>query len=160
MKFFKIVAVIGSLGLILASGAALGGGKGMTKTYISVEGLQFENPCTGEMIQLFGENMLLYRLEYDANGAEHLIFMWKMHTAGAIGLSTGTIYKAVGLNYGERSYITPDNTGHYYFTSRFGYVSHGPMPNWFQSLLWKIVVNANGDVVVDDTQLLEVECRG
>lgn len=160
MKFFKLVALICTFGLVVGSGVAFGEGKGMSKTYFSVEGIQFYNPCTGEEIQLFGENMLLYRFEYDANGSEHLVFMWKMHTAGAVGLSTGTIYKAVGLNVGEKSYITPDETGHYYFTSRFGYVSRGPMPNWFQSDLVKIVVNANGEFVIFDVQSRQIECRG
>ena len=160
MKFFKIVALVCAMGLVIASGSAFGEGKGMTKTYFSVEGIQFDNPCTGERMQLFGENMLLSRLEYDANGSEHLVFMWKMHTAGAVGLSTGTIYKAVSLNFSEKSYITPDATGNYSFTSHFGYVSQGPLPNWFQTQLNKFVVNANGDLVVADIQPLEIECRG
>ena len=160
MKFFKIVALVCTMGLVIGSGTAFGEGKGMTKTSFSVEGLQFDNPCTGERMQLFGENMLLSRLEYDANGSEHLVVMWKMHTIGAVGLTTGTIYKAVGLNQGTKSYITPDVTGNYYFTSRFAYVSRDSLPNWFQSEHFRLVINANGVLVVENIQSREIECRG
>ena len=160
MRFSKIFVLVFLSALVFASGSAVGEGKGMSKILVNYDGIQFSNPCTGEMIELFGENMIVFRLEYDANGSEHMVYRWKMHTMGAIGLSSGTIYKAVGLNYGEKSYITPDFTGNYYMSSHFGYISRNSLPNWFQKEHFKIVINAKGDWVIEDILPREIECRG
>ena len=132
--------------------------QGMSRAVVPIN-MQFENPCTGEMMQTFGSIQILSKTFTGEDGRLHINFKQQMHTLGAVGLDTGTVYKAVGRNQSEQFNGFLFESGAYRFVSRFGYVSHGSEPNWFKTILFHVVANANGDILFDRATLIEVDCR-
>ena len=131
MTFRRIATVLISIILATMTGSAIADGQGATRTLIPLN-LTFANPCTGEMMQTHGSILMLTRSSIDGNGTMHGIFRQSMHDLKAVGLDTGIIYKAVGTNFSTKTVQTVDGTGTFMLASRFGYVSQGPTPNWFQ----------------------------
>ena len=121
--------------------------------------LSFANPCTGELMQTYGSVLILSREKTDRNGTQYFVFKILMHNLFAIGLDTQLRYKAVGINSGTLYVQKTDDTGTYMFASRFGYVSQSSEPNWFQTEVFKITINGNGEVAVVRSMPSTLECR-
>jgi len=137
---------------------AANSGNGMSRTVVPIDAT-FYNQCTNEMMQTFGSIQILSKTFMGEDGRLHINFKQQMHTLGAVGLDTGTVYKAVGRNQSEQFNGFLLESGAYRFVSRFGYVSHGSEPNWFKTILFHVVANANGDILFDRATLIEVDCR-
>jgi hypothetical protein len=117
----------------------------------------FENPCTGEVVTLTGEQVIMVHQVDDGAGGFHEKFTIHVRGITAIGES-GTQYRSVGAHSDYFS-IGAGRATTFTFTVAFLVVSKGGADNFLAKATIHATANAKGDVTAEFEEF-RVECRG
>ena len=116
------------------------------------------NACTGEHVLVSGEFHLIVRLVTSQNGNSHFRVHSQVNVKG-VGAVTGTEYIAMEvLNMTEQAGANGSAMFHMSYPLRT--VSKGTLENSFGEIRIQLTVNAEGEVVVDRTEVAFDVCRG
>lgn len=158
MKLKNVSTAIVATALFFAAGNSMSQGRGAEITLVPLDGLIVYNPCTFEEMMYSGSYQVVTRIEDDANGGFHGFINASGHTLAATGLTTGQGYKIVGSDPRQKLIITGSGTETYSSARRFAIVSQSGDANWFVTILFRSVINANGVQTVENISSF-IECR-
>jgi hypothetical protein len=116
----------------------------------------FYNACTGEWVDL---TLTMYWINTGTNGPNRSGSVWNFKWKGTgIGLTTGTTYIN---NEHDNSVFTTSKNGQLVLSGqhKFVYISVGEAPNWTIQWNYQLVINANGEVVVDSWEAVDYICK-
>ena len=158
MKLKNVSAAVVAIALFFAAGNSMSQGSGAEVTLVPLDGLIVYNPCTFEEMMYSGSYQVVTRIEGDANGGFHGFISTSAHTLAATGFTTGQGYKIVGTDPRQKLIISGNGTETYSFARRFAVVSQSGDANWFVTVLFRSVINANGVETVRNVSNF-IECR-
>lgn len=146
------------IGFPAIAGHAAATGDGVQRLTFDVTGTQLFNPCTDETIEATQGSVVLVIHEHtDENGGTHFSFNQHLRDLEAVGLDSGRTYYGLGT-VSESIQAQPPYPQTFTLTATQPVVTRGPTSNAVFKTYFTLVVNANGEVVVED--LVEtVECR-
>src|SRR5215210_3950384 len=115
------------------------------------------NPCTGEIIYMYGDLHVRAKLSYDANGGQHFQLAANYQGMSGISQTTGIKYVAVSNQPIISNTITPQEEETLLLTQRF--ISQGKGANYLLDVRYHLVTNANGEmkITVDE---FKIRCKG
>jgi hypothetical protein len=117
----------------------------------------FYNACTGEMVDL---TLTFYWLNTGTSGPNRSGSVWNFKWKGTgVGLTTGIQYI---VNEHDNSIFTIHSNNDQLVLSgqhKMVYVSKGAAPNWTIQWNYQLIINANGEVVVDDFEATDYICK-
>ena len=111
--------------------------------------------CAGEEIHFNGEFHVSAHTTIDENGGFHATFVGNDHNVTAIGLSTGAIYRRVGVTHvsdnftGQLPYQTT-------YTNSFSFIGRGVAANTLEIDVVRLHIDATGtSTVIFENRILE-----
>jgi len=129
-------------------------------------------PCAlnglGEQVLLTGQLRSQVTVTEDATGVVHYTHQLIPDGVQGVGQTSGTKYRATGMHYHSGEWLhgdpndpnnpLPNPPYHLQYIQNFRVIGQGPGNNFLLHILWRVTVNANGQVTgyVDD---YSEECR-
>lgn len=156
MNKLRTFALLGAVALGLAlAGVAQADGKPLIVTEPFEE--VFPNPCTGEIVILNGDVLVLLHQTEDGAGGFHEKFT--LVPRGIIGTgASGTQYRAVGA-HSDALNTGPGRATTFTLSATFNVISKGGTDNFISKATVHFTVNANGDLTAEVVEI-RAECRG
>jgi hypothetical protein len=121
---------------------------------------RFPNPCNRERLFCTGNAQVTTHGVTDADGSIHLVAQLRNEDTHCIGVDSGIEYRWIdGANARLHGLLDCDGTACSLTEVRTSlWVSNGPEPNFRQQLKTTLIINANGEVILDeDTVSLSCE---
>ncbi len=153
---------VAALVSVLASGLALAQAttEHISETVPLVD-ITFDNPCTGEPMEVTGEVHITGNVTFDAEGGVHGIFTERFNDVKATGVESGEEYvvtQVIQFNNNARQFggFPPaEETG----TSSLLFTSKGSSDDFLAHFTFHITVNSNGELT-STVAVAKVECKG
>lgn len=111
--------------------------------------------CAGEDIHFTGEFHVAAHTTLDENGGFHATFVGNDHHVTAVGLSTGAIYRRVGVTHSSDNFSgqLPYQTS---YTNAFSFIGRGVAANTLEIDIVRLSINENGaSTIIFENRILE-----
>jgi hypothetical protein len=111
--------------------------------------------CAGEAIHFTGEFHVAAHTTMDANGGFHATFVGNDHNVRAVGLSTGAIYRRVGVTHVSDNFSgqLPYQTS---YTNSFSFIGRGVAANTLEIDIVRLHIDETGaSTIVFENRILE-----
>ena len=111
--------------------------------------------CAGEAIHFTGEFHVNAHTTLDANGGFHATFVGNDHHVTAVGLSTGAIYRRVGVTHSSDNFSgqLPYQTT---YTNSFSFIGRGVAANTLEIDIVRLHIDENGaSTIIFENRILE-----
>lgn len=111
--------------------------------------------CAGEDIHFTGEFHVAAHTVMDENGGFHATFVGNDHNVRAVGLSTGAIYRRVGVTHFSDNFSgqLPYQTS---YTNSFSFIGRGVAANTLEIDIVRLHIDENGtSTIVFENRILE-----
>ncbi|MCE7989551.1 MAG: hypothetical protein DYG89_51020 [Caldilinea sp. CFX5] len=111
--------------------------------------------CAGEAIHFTGAFHVAAHTTMDENGGFHTTFVGNDHNVTAVGLSTGAIYRRVGVTHVSDNFSgqLPYQTS---YTNSFSFIGRGMAANTLEIDIVRLHIDENGvSTIVFENRILE-----
>jgi hypothetical protein len=150
-KFLTLLGLVAVLSLAVVGSAA---GEVTTNTIVPINA-RFLNPCAnggaGEAVDLSGNLHVKFSVTRDEAGGLHLTLQLDPQDVTAVGETTGTTYRAVGITHSV-SNISPDGSFADGFNNKFEdmirFIGPGPGNNFDDHENFHLKVNSDDTVTL------------
>lgn len=111
--------------------------------------------CAGEPIHFVGEFHVTEQTTIDKNGGFHNTFVGNDHNVSAIGLSTGNLYRRVGVTHTSLK-LTGELPYEMTYTNSFSFIGRGMAANTLEIDIVRLTIDENGESTITfENRILE-----
>lgn len=111
--------------------------------------------CAGEPLHFVGEFHVIERTTIDENGGFHSTFVGNDHNVSAIGLSTGNLYRRVGVTHTSLK-LTGELPYEMTYTNSFSFIGRGMAANTLEIDVVRLNIHENGaSTITFENRILE-----